>query len=163
MAKCSVAHNDGVGFLLARLGHHAASLFADQMATLELTLTQAGILRAVAATPGRSQHDLSAYLGVLPGRLVAHVDELEGRGYIERRRDSGDRRRNALYLTEAGKQLMRKLSCRMRQHESQLTAGLDPEECDTLHDLLATVARHRGLMPHAHSGSRASWVVTPAV
>jgi DNA-binding MarR family transcriptional regulator len=163
MAKGSPAHTDGVGFLLARLGHHAASLFADQMATLELTLTQAGILRAVAATPGRSQHDLSAYLGVMPGRLVAHVDELEQRGYLERRRDAGDRRRNALHLTEAGKQLMRRLSCLMRQHESQLMAGLDPDECDTLHALLAAVARHRGLMPHANSGSRAGWVVNPAV
>jgi DNA-binding MarR family transcriptional regulator len=141
-------------FSSCQVGHHAASLFADQMATLELTLAQAGILRAVAAVPGRSQHDLGAYLGVLPGRLVAHVDELEERGYVERRRDSGDRRRNALYLTEAGKQLMRKLSCLARQHETQFTAGLDPEQCDTLRDLLATVARHWALTPHAHTGHR---------
>ena len=163
MAKCSLTQTDGVGLLLAQLGHHAATLFADQMATIELSLTQVGILRAVAATPGRSQHDLGAYLGVLPGRLVAHVDELEQQGYVERRRDPGDRRRNALYLTEAGKQLVRKLFGLMRQHESQLMAGLDPEECGTLRDLLATVARHQGLTPHAHHGHRAGWVVTPAV
>lgn len=164
MAKSSLKHTDGVGVLLAQLGHHAATLLADQMATIELTVTQAGILRAVAAMPGRSQHDLSAYLGVLPGRLVNYVDELEQRGYVERRRDSGDRRRNALYLTDAGKQLMRKLSGLTRQHESQLTAGLDPEERGKLRDLLATLAQHQGLTPPAHNGYHLpGWVVIPAV
>ena len=66
MAKCSLTQTDGVGLLLAQLGHHAATLFADQMATIELSLTQVGILRAVAATPGRSQHDLGATWACCP-------------------------------------------------------------------------------------------------
>ncbi|GBE67494.1 hypothetical protein MFM001_39560 [Mycobacterium sp. MFM001] len=151
-----------MGFLLAQLGHHAASLFAEQMATIELSLTQAGILRAIAAMPGSSQHALGAYLGVLPGRLVAHVDELEERGYVERRRNPGDRRLHALYLTDAGKKLMRKLSGLTRQHETQFTAGLAPEECGALRDLLVTVARHRGLRPHAHNGYGAPHVAIAA-
>ncbi|BBY07995.1 MarR family winged helix-turn-helix transcriptional regulator [Mycobacterium noviomagense] len=161
MAESSLAQTDGVGFLLAQLGHHAATLFADQMATIELTMTQAGILRAIAAMPGRSQHALSAHLGVLPGRLVAYVDELEERGYVERRRNPGDRRLHALYLTDEGKKVMRKLSGLRRQHESQLTAGLGPEERSMLRDLLATVARQRGLTPHGHNGYRALAVLTP--
>lgn len=152
MAEPFMTHTDGVGLLLAQLGHHAASMFADQMATLELSLTQAGILRAVAAMPGTSQHALGTYLGVLPGRVVAYVDELEERGYIERRRNPGDRRLHALYLTDAGRKLMRKLSGLTRQHENQLTAGLGPEECGALRDLLVTMARHRGLRPQAHNG-----------
>ncbi|MCV7235148.1 winged helix-turn-helix transcriptional regulator [Mycobacterium branderi] len=162
MAEPRLTHTDGVGFLLAQLGHHAANLFAEQMATIELSLTQAGILRAIAAMPGTSQHALGAYLGVLPGRLVAYVDELEERGYVERRRNPLDRRLHALYLTESGKKLMRKLSCLTRQHESKLTAGLDPEECGALRDLLVTVARHRGLRPHSHIGHGAQHVAIAA-
>src|SRR5215472_12439347 len=83
--------SDGVAFLLAQLGHHAASLFAEQVATVELSPPHAGILRAIAAEPGRSQQALSAQLGMLPSRIVVYVDELEQRGYVERRRNPEDR------------------------------------------------------------------------
>ena len=95
--------------MLAQLGHHAAALFAEQMATVELGPPHAGILRAIATEPGRSQQALSAQLGMLPSRVVVYVDELEQRGYVERRRNPDDRRLHALHLTAAGKKLMRKL------------------------------------------------------
>jgi DNA-binding MarR family transcriptional regulator len=78
---------DGVAFLLAQLGHHAAELFAEQIATIDLTPPHAGILRAIASEPGPSQQALSGQLGLLPSRVVAYVDELEDRGYVERRRN----------------------------------------------------------------------------
>ncbi|KAA8946769.1 MAG: MarR family transcriptional regulator, partial [Mycobacterium sp.] len=55
-----------MAFLLAQLGHHATTLFAEQMATVELTPPHAGILRVIAAEPGLSQHALSTQLGMLP-------------------------------------------------------------------------------------------------
>ena len=72
-------HPDGVAFLLAQLGQHAATLFAEQVATIELSPPHAGILRAIATEPGRSQQALSAQLGMLPSRVVVYVDELEER------------------------------------------------------------------------------------
>lgn len=143
---------DGVAFLLAQLGHHAAALFAEQVATIELTPPHAGILRAIAAEPGRSQQALSAQLGMLPSRVVVYIDELEDRGYIERRRNPDDRRLHALYLTAAGKRLMRKLSEIARQHELRFANALDSEQYGTLRELLATVARQQGLTPRVHPG-----------
>lgn len=145
---------DGVAFLLAQLGHHAATLFAEQVATIELTPAHAGILRAIAAEPGRSQQALSAQLGVLPSRVVVYVDELEERGYVERRRNLTDRRLHALHLTASGKRLLRKLSELARRHEEQITAALDPGQCDTLRGLLTAVAQQQGLEPHVHPGYR---------
>jgi DNA-binding MarR family transcriptional regulator len=145
---------DGVAFLLAQLGHHAATLFAEQVASIELTPPHAGILRAIAAEPGRSQQALSAQLGMLPSRVVVYVDELEQRGYVERRRNPDDRRLHALYLTAAGKRLMRKLSELARQHELRFAATLDVEQYSTLRGLLATVAQQQGLTPHVHPGYR---------
>lgn len=124
------------------------------MATIELTPPHAGILRAIADEPGRSQQALSARLGMLPSRVVVYVDELENRGYVERRRNPTDRRLHALYLTAAGKRLMRKLSEHARRHELRLTAALDPEQRSALRTLLATVARQQGLTPHVHPGYR---------
>jgi len=145
---------DGVAFLLAQLGHHAAALFAERVATIGLSPPHAGILRAIAAEPGRSQQALSAHLGMLPSRIVVYVDELEDRGYVERRRNPRDRRLHALYLTAAGKRLLRKLSELARRHEAELTDALDPAQCSALRSLLATVARQQGLTPRVHPGYR---------
>ena len=145
---------DGVAFLLAQLGHHAATLFAEQMASIDLTPPHAGILRAIASEPGRSQQALSGQLGLLPSRVVAYVDDLENRGYVERRRNPDDRRLHALYLSASGKKLMKKIGDLARQHETRLTAGLDAEQRSTLRELLATVAERQGLTPHVHPGYR---------
>ena len=145
---------DGVAFLLAQLGHHAATQFAEQMAAVDLTPPHAGILRAIASGPGGSQQALSEQLGLLPSRVVAYVDELEDRGYVERRRNPDDRRLHALHLTASGKKLMSKISDLARQHERRVTAGLDAEQRATLRELLAALAQERGLTPHVHPGFR---------
>ena len=145
---------DGVAFLLAQLGHHAASLFAEQMASIDLTPPHAGILRAIASDPGRSQQALSGQLGLLPSRVVAYVDDLEDRGYVERRRNPDDRRLHALYLSASGKKLMRKIGDLARQHDRRLTGGLDDGQRETLRGLLGALAERQGLMPHVHPGYR---------
>lgn len=145
---------DGVAFLLAQLGHHAASLFAEQMASIDLTPPHAGILRAIAAEPGRSQQALSAQLGLLPSRVVAYVDDLEARGYVERRRNPDDRRLHALHLSTAGRKLLKQVGELARRHDRRLTAGLTPDQRATLRDLLAGLAEREGLTPHVHPGYR---------
>lgn len=147
-------HTDGVSFLLRQLGYHSTELFTAQIAAINLTLPHAGILRSIAAKPGDSQRALAGYLGLMPSRLVAYLDQLEEAGYIERRRNSGDRRQYNLYLTAEGKKLMRKLSGFAHQHEDQLTAPLSPDQRQTLHELLASVADHQGLTRHVHPGYR---------
>ncbi|MDT5009887.1 MAG: hypothetical protein QOH57_1504 [Mycobacterium sp.] len=145
---------DGVAFLLAQLGHHAAEMFGERIAALDLTPPQAGILRAIAAAPGRSQQALSSQLKVLPSRVVVFVDDLESRGYIERRPNPDDRRQYALYLTADGKDLLQKLSRLARQHDRAVTGGLDDSQREQLRDLLATIARHQGLTAGVHPGYR---------
>jgi DNA-binding MarR family transcriptional regulator len=86
--------------------------------------------------------------------VVAYVDELEDRGYVERRRNPEDRRLHALYLTASGKKIMSKIGELGRQHEKLMTAGLNAEQRDTLRQLLSIVADHQGLTPHVHPGYR---------
>jgi DNA-binding MarR family transcriptional regulator len=143
-----------VAFLLSQLGHRSASVFTDLIASIDLTPPHAGILRAIAAEPGRSQQALSGQLGLLPSRVVAYVDELEDRGYVERRRNPADRRLHALHLTASGKKVITKIGELGRQHDRLLTAGLDSQQRDTLHQLLATIAEHQGLTRHVHPGFR---------
>jgi DNA-binding MarR family transcriptional regulator len=152
----SAASTNGgnVAFLLSQLGHRSASVFSDLIASIDLTPPHAGILRAIAAEPGRSQQALSGQLELLPSRVVAYVDELEDRGYVERRRNPNDRRLHALYVTAAGKKVMAKIGELARQHERLMTAGLDVDQRDMLRQLLSVVAEHQGLTPHVHPGFR---------
>lgn len=145
---------DTVAFLLAQLGHRAAALFADQMETLELTPPHAGILRAIGGQPGLSQQALSTQLGLLPSRVVSYVDDLEDRGYVERRRNPDDRRLHALYLSTAGKKTLRRIGELARRHDERMTAGLDAAQRDNLHVLLQALAIHHELAPHVHPGFR---------
>ncbi|KLI07280.1 MarR family transcriptional regulator [Mycolicibacterium conceptionense] len=145
---------DTVAFLLAQLGHRAATQFAEQMATLELTPPHAGILRAIGAQPGLSQQSLSTQLGLLPSRVVSYVDDLEDRGYVERRRNPDDRRLRALFLSTAGKKTLRRIGELARRHDDRMTAALDAKQRDQLRGLLETLADHQGLTPHVHPGFR---------
>jgi DNA-binding MarR family transcriptional regulator len=159
----SAASTDGdnVAFLLSQLGHRSASVFADLIASIDLTPPHSGILRAIALEPGRSQQALSGQLGLLPSRVVAYVDELEDRGYVERRRNPDDRRLHALYLTALGKKILSKIGELGRQHERLMTAGLNTEQRDTLRQLLSVVAERQGLTPHVHPGYRTLGRVKP--
>jgi DNA-binding MarR family transcriptional regulator len=143
-----------VGMLLSQLGYHSAALMAEQLAGIKLTPAQAGIVRAVAAKSGQSQQAISAELGVAASRLVGYVDDLERRGLVERRHHKTDRRLYALFLTEAGQQLMTELTRLFEEREVRLTAVLDSGEHETLRELLAKVAQQEGLKPLKHPAYR---------
>jgi DNA-binding MarR family transcriptional regulator len=144
----------GVAFLLAQVGSHAAGMFAERISSLGLTPAQAGILRAIAAEPGQSQQALSARFGTLPSRMVALLDDLEDRGYIERRRNPTDRRLHALHLTAPGDKLMITLAQLARQHEQELTKGLTKTQRAALAEALTVIAHQHDLTAGVHPGYR---------
>jgi DNA-binding MarR family transcriptional regulator len=141
-------------FLLTQIGTHAAQEFAARVAALDLTPPQAGLLRAIAAGPGRSQQALAQQLGTPATRLVALVDGLEQRGLVERRRNPDDRRLYAVHLTEAGGRFMRDLGRVAREHDEALLSALDAGERAQLHALLSRVAASRDLPVGVHPGYR---------
>jgi DNA-binding MarR family transcriptional regulator len=146
---------ESVAFLLTQLGTHAAARFADRVAALDLNPPQAGILRAIALEPGRSQQALSGQLSLLPSRVVAFIDDLEKRGYVERRRHPTDRRLHALYLTPDGERVLAEIGQAARAHENEITEGLTPEQRAELTALLRALASQHGLAPGVHPGYRA--------
>jgi DNA-binding MarR family transcriptional regulator len=144
-----------LAFLLAQVGGLAAMRFADRVTTIGISPPQAGLLRVVAAEPGRTQQAVSGQLGLLPSRLVSLVDELEGRGLIERRRDPNDRRNSALYVTDTGTALLRDIGRAAQAHGDDFLAPLNKTEQATLAELLGRLAARHGLSADVHPGYRA--------
>jgi DNA-binding MarR family transcriptional regulator len=142
----------GAAFLLAQVGAHGATKFAERLAEIELVPAHAGIFRILAATPAITQQALATALRTQPSRLVGLVDELESRGLVERRSHESDRRSYALHLTEAGQTISKAIGRIAREHQQELLAGLSEEEQRHLAALLQRVADHQGLIPGVHPG-----------
>lgn len=142
----------GAAFLLAQVGAHAASKFAERLAELQLSPAHAGILRMLAATPAITQQALATALRTLPSRLVALIDELESRGLLERRAHESDRRRYALHVTEEGRSTLQAIGRIAREHQQSLLVALSEEDHAVLADLLQRVADQQGLTRGVHPG-----------
>jgi DNA-binding MarR family transcriptional regulator len=141
-------------FLLAQVGAHAAAKFGERLTELHLARPHAGILRMVEGSPGLSQQELGRRLGILPSRLVTLLDELEERGFIERRQDLEDRRVYALHSTVAGQCIMEEIGRIAREHDAAICAALSADEKQQLNLLLRRIADQQGLTPGVHPGYR---------
>jgi DNA-binding MarR family transcriptional regulator len=134
------------------VGAQAAGRFAERLRELELAPPHAGTLRAIATNPGRSQQQLAALLGMVPSRLVPLLDELEGRGLVERRDHPEDRRLYSLHITDKGADTMQAIARIARAHDDDVCAPLDAAERELLARLLARIADAQKLMPGVHPG-----------
>jgi DNA-binding MarR family transcriptional regulator len=141
-------------FLLAQLGAHAASQFAEKLGVLELTPPDAGILRLLRIAAGLSQQELAAKLQIHPSRLVAILDNLEKRGVVERRANADDRRLYSLHLTKDGEEILNRIGKVAREHQDALLSTLSNEERHQLTSLLVRIADQQGLVRGVHPGYR---------
>jgi DNA-binding MarR family transcriptional regulator len=119
---------------------------------LDLSPPHAGILGAIARGSGISQQALASLLGMVPSRLVALLDELEGLGLLERRDNADDRRVYALHLTDKGSRVLGDIGRIARAHDEALCASLDAREREQLTGLLERIAADQKLTPGVHPG-----------
>ncbi len=141
-----------LGLLLSQLGTHAALTFGRKIAGLGISPPHFGILRWILANEGKNQRDLASHLGVVPSRLVALLDELETKGLVARERSAQDRRSQQLQLTRKGSRLLEKVEGIATEHDADLGSSLTVPERETLIELCAKLAAHRGLIPYGHPG-----------
>ncbi len=109
------------------------------------TLVEAGgslpiwlVLSSLKEDRWRTQVDLARAVGIEGPTLTRHLDGLEEKGLVRRRRDPHDRRAVQVELTPAGERLHGKLLKAVIVFNQRLTAGLSEQE---LKRLQATLAR----------------------
>jgi MarR family transcriptional regulator, lower aerobic nicotinate degradation pathway regulator len=126
-----------LGFLLSRVGGEAHRRFVQTLGAWDLRPAHYAILAVLAELDAASQRDLAVIVGVDPRNLVAVVDLLEGRGLVTRGADPRDRRRHAVRLTTAGRELLRTMRAASDAAEEELLAVLSGGERAALHALLS--------------------------
>ena len=145
---------DQPAFLLAQIGAHAASRFAERLVVLRLSPPDVGILRLLRMSAGISQQELSARLQIHPSRLVALLDNLEERNLLERKPNPDDRRLYSLLLTKNGVEILERIGKVAREHQDALLGALNSDERSSLSALLQKIADEQGLTPGVHPGFR---------
>jgi DNA-binding MarR family transcriptional regulator len=144
-ASPAMPEHGGFALLLVQLGMEAARQFAEQLAPLGVEPRHVGMLTRLAANEGRAQQVIGELIGLNPTQMVFLVDELEDRGFVERRRNPADRRSYALYLTPAGRDMLSKVQGAGRAHQARLGASLSESEQKQLTQLLRRIAREQGI------------------
>jgi DNA-binding MarR family transcriptional regulator len=125
-----------IAFLLTRLGSRQANAFAALLRPLELRPKQFAIMNLVELADGPSQQQVGAAMELDPSGLIGTIDELEERGWLERRRSSSDRRRHSLFLTAAGSDKLAEGRQAASARAEELTSPLSERERATLLNLL---------------------------
>lgn len=97
------------------------------------------LLAALGEFGSISQADLGRRTRIDRSDIVATVNELAGRGFVERSPDEGDRRRKIVTITEAGTAHLAELDERLAGAQDELLAGLDPAERAELVRLLTRI------------------------
>jgi DNA-binding MarR family transcriptional regulator len=154
-AEPAESEHPGFAFLLVQLGVHAARQFAERLAPLGVEPRHVGMLTRLAANEGLPQRAIGELIGLNPTQMVFLVDELEDRGFVERRRNPADRRSYGLYLTETGRDMLAKVRAVGLAHQADLGLALSADEQDQLTALLRRLARQQGISEQSLPGSPA--------
>ena len=129
-------------FLLKRLGFMIRDRAQDALEPTGLTPQHYAVLSLLHEGTRETQGEIADTLGYDRSHLVGLLDELEQKGYAERRRDPADRRRQLVSLTPAGKVALAELRAISKKVEKELLAPLDADERRTLHTLLLQLTAH---------------------
>ena len=128
-----------VGYLLGTVGSLVYQRWAEALAELDVTPTQAKVLMALGDAGSLGQQRLAEMIGVDPRNAVAVVESLVEAGLVSRAVDPSDRRRRVLGLTSRGRRLAKKLVTSTTQHDDDLLASLPAADRETLRRLLSAV------------------------
>lgn len=91
---------------VVRTARELARRLAEELAPLQLTPVEFGVLAQLAAADGLNQADLARAVGVRPQSMTALVTGLAGRGVIDRGPDRGRGRHSRIGLTDEGRDLL---------------------------------------------------------
>jgi DNA-binding MarR family transcriptional regulator len=133
-----------LGYLLKRAFLELEELHGEHLASSGVNARELAVLMLLDSHEPESQQHAAGRLGVDRTTMVGLLDGLEGKGLVARQADAGDRRRNVIVLTGAGRRTLKKATAASDEAERQLLSGLSETDAARLRDLLGRVAAGRG-------------------
>jgi DNA-binding MarR family transcriptional regulator len=117
-----------LGYLLKHAQLRFFELGAAALAPLGISGREAAVLRAIDAGPPVAQGEIARAMDVDRTTMVALIDDLQLKGFVRRRQDPDDRRKNVVELTESGHDTVRRAAELVGQAERDFLGPLSAAE-----------------------------------
>jgi DNA-binding MarR family transcriptional regulator len=127
----------GLMLLIPRLTKQILRRSGPELLGMDLRLLLA--LSYLGERDGAPQQELDEVLCMDARNVVVLLNELEDLGHLTRRRDPEDRRRHRVYLTNSGRQALKRAARAQRDVEEDLLQDLSADERAVLGRLIAGV------------------------
>lgn len=101
---------------------------SEQISNEELCACHHSFLLAVGGTPGLTQEQLAKRLCLNKSTVTRALNQLEEKGYLERRQDASDKRVYRIFPTELCKELLPRVRQIARDWTACITQGVSEEE-----------------------------------
>ena len=128
------------GHLLRRAQQRAVDLFVQAVGENGLRPPQFAVLVTIYQNPGLNQTHLVDKTGIDRSTIAEMIDRLVARGFIERRRDTGDQRVNTLWATVAGIAALEACVDAAMAAQEAILAPVPPEKRAALLEALVLLA-----------------------
>jgi DNA-binding MarR family transcriptional regulator len=130
-------------WLISQVSMHAHRLLTERLATAGARGYHYRLLAALQEFGPASQARLGRRTSIDRSDVVAALNDLAGRGLVERTADPADRRRNIVTITPAGTAHLQHLDGLLAGVQDELLAALSPAERQQLARLLTRVLEHQ--------------------
>ena len=127
---------DSLGFLISDVSRLLRKRFDERARLIGVTRQQWRTLSVLKRHEGSNQGMLAELLEVEPITLGRMIDRLEEAGWVERRRDPGDRRVWRIHLTDAAQPILLQLKGIADSLFVDAAEGISAEDQAKLHALL---------------------------
>lgn len=128
-----------ISLMLSVLARILRNRFDRQVSGLNVTRSQWAMIAVVGHNPGATQRIIADTLEISEASAGRLIDRLCADGLLERRAREDDRRARAVYLTDAARPLLDRLSIVAEQGEDQMFQGFSEAELDALKSALGRV------------------------
>lgn len=128
-----------LGFLLGDVSRLIRKRFDMRARALGLTRAQWRVLARLRRREGINQRDLAEILEIENITLTRHIDRLEAKGWVERRRDPMDRRAWNLYLDEKVQPVLDRMREFSEMTRAEALTGIPEDESERLIDQLLQI------------------------
>lgn len=127
------------------IAHRALlSRMDEELVDYDIGPAQLRLLSPLYEKEGLHQKELSKILGKDKGAVGRGLQKLEGRGFVERKADPEDERRNLIYLTEKSRKLRPELIGILESVGEEAEKGLSSEEIEAFTSSMKKISQNLG-------------------
>jgi DNA-binding MarR family transcriptional regulator len=127
------------GHLVRRAHQASIALFAQELATFDVTAVQFAILQTLLDAPGADQVTVAQTVALDAATSGSVIGRLEARGWLRREADTQDKRRKLLWLTAQGKLVAKQMQRPAAAVQTKLLTALTEPEQKQLVQLLKKI------------------------